>query len=141
MAINSNDDTLGIWEIIANDPYITKKLGFKPENIKRYKNSSDILTSENREIHIYNSTTEKTKSDIVRKMIYQIDFMVTSEDYNLANEAKDQTIALLQGRELKHFHVLELVSPGMILAVPPSHYGIAVRFSVNATVFNKIKTI
>lgn len=139
VAISSNDDTLGIWEILANDPYITKTLGFNPQDMKRFKNSADNITSTNKEIHIYNSTSESTRSRITKKMIYQIDFFVVSDDYNLANEAKDQAIALLQGKELKNFHVLELVHPGMILAVPPSHYGIAIRFSVNATIYNKIK--
>lgn len=125
--------------MLANDPYITQTLGFNPEDIKRYKNSADNIDSENKEIHIYNSTSESTRSKITKKMIYQIDFFVVAGDYNLANEAKDQAIALLQGRELKNFHILELVSPGMILAVPPSHYGIAIRFSVNATIYNKIK--
>lgn len=139
MAISSNDDTLCIWEILSNDPYITKTLGFKPQDIKRFKNSSDDITPDNKEIHIYNSTSEKTRSKIIKKVIYQIDFFVTADDYNLANEAKDQAIALLHGRMLRNFHELELVSAGMILAVPPSHYGIAIRFSTNATVYNKIK--
>lgn len=137
--IASNDDTLGIWEIIATDPYITETLGFKPENIKRFKNSPDMITQYNKEIHIYPSTAEDSKSKIQKLQIYQIDFFVVAEDYNLANEAKDQCIALLQDKMLKHFHRLELNHPGMILAVPPSHYGVAIRFQTACTIYNKIK--
>lgn len=137
--IASNDDTLGIWEIIATDPYITETLGFKPENIKRFKNSPDMITQYNKEIHIYPSTAEDSRSKIQKLQIYQIDFFVVAEDYNLANEAKDQCIALLQDKMLKHFHRLELNHPGMILAVPPSHYGVAIRFQTACTIYNKIK--
>jgi len=137
--IASNDDTLGIWEIIATDPYITETLGFKPENIKRFKNSPDMITQYNKEIHIYPSTAEDSRSKIQKIQIYQIDFFVVAEDYNLANEAKDQCIALLQDKMLKHFHRLELNHPGMILAVPPSHYGVAIRFQTACTIYNKIK--
>lgn len=137
--IASNDDTLGIWEIIATDPYITETLGFKPENIKRFKNSPDMITQYNKEIHIYPSTAEDSKSKIQKIQIYQIDFFVVAEDYNLANEAKDQCIALLQDKMLKHFHRLELNHPGLILAVPPSHYGVAIRFQTACTIYNKIK--
>lgn len=137
--IASNDDTLGIWEIIATDPYITETLGFKPENIKRFKNSPDMITQYNREIHIYPSTAEDSRSKIQKIQIYQIDFFVVAEDYNLANEAKDQCIALLQDKMLKHFHRLELNHPGLILAVPPSHYGVAIRFQTACTIYNKIK--
>lgn len=137
--IASNDDTLGIWEIIATDPYITETLGFKPENIKRFKNSPDMITQYNKEIHIYPSTAEDSRSKIQKLQIYQIDFFVVAEDYNLANEAKDQCIALLQDKRLKHFHRLELNHPGLILAVPPSHYGVAIRFQTACTIYNKIK--
>lgn len=137
--IASNDDTLGIWETIATDPYITETLGFKPENIKRFKNSPDMITQYNKEIHIYPSTAEDSRSKIQKIQIYQIDFFVVAEDYNLANEAKDQCIALLQDKMLKHFHRLELNHPGMILAVPPSHYGVAIRFQTACTIYNKIK--
>lgn len=137
--IASNDDTLGIWEIIATDPYITKTLGFVPENIKRFKNSPDMITQYNKEIHIYPSTAEDSRSKIQKIQIYQIDFFVVAEDYNLANEAKDQCIALLQDKMLKHFHRLELNHPGLILAVPPSHYGVAIRFQTACTIYNKIK--
>lgn len=137
--IASNDDTLGIWEIIATDPYITKTLGFEPENIKRFKNSPDMITQYNKEIHIYPSTAEDSRSKIQKIQIYQIDFFVVAEDYNLANEAKDQCIALLQDKMLKHFHRLELNHPGLILAVPPSHYGVAIRFQTACTIYNKIK--
>lgn len=137
--IASNDDTLGIWETIATDPYITETLGFKPENIKRFKNSPDMITQYNKEIHIYPSTAEDSRSKIQKLQIYQIDFFVVAEDYNLANEAKDQCIALLQDKMLKHFHRLELNHPGMILAVPPSHYGVAIRFQTACTIYNKIK--
>lgn len=137
--IASNDDTLGIWEIIATDPYITETLGFKPENIKRFKNSPDMITQYNKEIHIYPSTAEDSRSKIQKLQIYQIDFFVVAEDYNLANEAKDQCIALLQDKMLKHFHRLELNHPGLILAVPPSHYGVAIRFQTACTIYNKIK--
>lgn len=137
--IASNDDTLGIWEIIATDPYITETLGFKPENIKRFKNSPDMITQYNKEIHIYPSTAEDSRSKIQKIQIYQIDFFVVAEDYNLANEAKDQCIALLQDKMLKHFHRLELNHPGLILAVPPSHYGVAIRFQTACTIYNKIK--
>lgn len=137
--IASNDDTLGIWEIIATDPYITETLGFKPENIKRFKNSPDMITQYNKEIHIYPSTGEDSRSKIQKIQIYQIDFFVVAEDYNLANEAKDQCIALLQDKMLKHFHRLELNHPGLILAVPPSHYGVAIRFQTACTIYNKIK--
>lgn len=137
--IASNDDTLGIWETIATDPYITETLGFKPENIKRFKNSPDMITQYNKEIHIYPSTAEDSKSKIQKLQIYQIDFFVVAEDYNLANEAKDQCIALLQDKMLKHFHRLELNHPGLILAVPPSHYGVAIRFQTACTIYNKIK--
>lgn len=137
--ISSNDDTLGIWEVIANDPYITKTLGFEPENIKRFKNSPDMITQYNKEIHIYPSTAEDSRSKIQKIQIYQIDFFVVAEDYNLANEAKDQCIALLQDRMLKHFHRLTLNHPGLILAVPPSHYGVAIRFETACTIYNKIK--
>lgn len=137
--IASNDDTLGIWEIIATDPYITETLGFKPENIKRFKNSPDMITQYNKEIHVYPSTAEDSRSKIQKLQIYQIDFFVVAEDYNLANEAKDQCIALLQDKMLKHFHRLELNHPGLILAVPPSHYGVAIRFQTACTIYNKIK--
>lgn len=137
--IASNDDTLGIWEIIATDPYITQTLGFDPENIKRFKNSPDMITQYNKEIHIYPSTAEDSRSKIQKLQIYQIDFFVVAEDYNLANEAKDQCIALLQDKRLKHFHRLELNHPGLILAVPPSHYGVAIRFQTACTIYNKIK--
>lgn len=137
--IASNDDTLGIWEIIATDSYITETLGFKPENIKRFKNSPDMITQYNKEIHIYPSTAEDSRSKIQKLQIYQIDFFVVAEDYNLANEAKDQCIALLQDKMLKHFHRLELNHPGLILAVPPSHYGVAIRFQTACTIYNKIK--
>ena len=137
--IASNDDTLGIWEIIATDPYITETLGFKPENIRRFKNSPDMITQYNKEIHIYPSTAEDSRSKIQKLQIYQIDFFVVAEDYNLANEAKDQCIALLQDKMLKHFHRLELNHPGLILAVPPSHYGVAIRFQTACTIYNKIK--
>lgn len=137
--IASNDDTLGIWETIATDPYITETLGFKPENIKRFKNSPDMITQYNKEIHIYPSTAEDSRSKIQKLQIYQIDFFVVAEDYNLANEAKDQCIALLQDKMLKHFHRLELNHPGLILAVPPSHYGVAIRFQTACTIYNKIK--
>lgn len=137
--IASNDDTLGIWEIIATDPYITETLGFKPENIKRFKNSPDMITQYNKEIHIYPSTAEDSRSKIQKIQIYQIDFFVVAEDYNLANEAKDQCIALLQDKMLKHFHRMELNHPGLILAVPPSHYGVAIRFQTACTIYNKIK--
>lgn len=137
--IASNDDTLGIWEIIATDPYITQTLGFDPENIKRFKNSPDMITQYNKEIHIYPSTAEGSRSKIQKLQIYQIDFFVVAEDYNLANEAKDQCIALLQDKMLKHFHRLELNHPGLILAVPPSHYGVAIRFQTACTIYNKIK--
>lgn len=137
--IASNDDTLGIWEIIATDPYITETLGFDPENIKRFKNSPDMITQYNKEIHIYPSTAEDSRSKIQKLQIYQIDFFVVAEDYNLANEAKDQCIALLQDKMLKHFHRLELNHPGLILAVPPSHYGVAIRFQTACTIYNKIK--
>lgn len=137
--IASNDDTLGIWEIIATDPYITQTLGFDPENIKRFKNSPDMITQYNKEIHIYPSTAEDSRSKIQKLQIYQIDFFVVAEDYNLANEAKDQCIALLQDKMLKHFHRLELNHPGLILAVPPSHYGVAIRFQTACTIYNKIK--
>lgn len=137
--IASNDDTWGIWEIIATDPYITKTLGFVPENIKRFKNSPDMITQYNKEIHIYPSTAEDSRSKIQKIQIYQIDFFVVAEDYNLANEAKDQCIALLQDKMLKHFHRLELNHPGLILAVPPSHYGVAIRFQTACTIYNKIK--
>lgn len=137
--IASNDDTLGIWEIIATDPYITETLGFKPEDIKRFKNSPDMITQYNKEIHIYPSTAEDSRSKIQKLQIYQIDFFVVAEDYNLANEAKDQCIALLQDKMLKHFHRLELNHPGLILAVPPSHYGVAIRFQTACTIYNKIK--
>lgn len=137
--IASNDDTLGIWETIATDPYITETLGFKPDNIKRFKNSPDMITQYNKEIHIYPSTAEDSRSKIQKIQIYQIDFFVVAEDYNLANEAKDQCIALLQDKMLKHFHRLELNHPGMILAVPPSHYGVAIRFQTACTIYNKIK--
>lgn len=137
--IASNDDTLGIWETIATDPYITKTLGFEPENIKRFKNSPDMITQYNKEIHIYPSTAEDSRSKIQKLQIYQIDFFVVAEDYNLANEAKDQCIALLQDKMLKHFHRLELNHPGLILAVPPSHYGVAIRFQTACTIYNKIK--
>lgn len=137
--IASNDDTLGIWEIIATDPYITQTLGFEPENIKRFKNSPDMITQYNKEIHIYPSTAEDSRSKIQKLQIYQIDFFVVAEDYNLANEAKDQCIALLQDKMLKHFHRLELNHPGLILAVPPSHYGVAIRFQTACTIYNKIK--
>lgn len=137
--IASNDDTLGIWEIIATDPYITETLGFKPENIKRFKNSPDMITQYNKEIHICPSTAEDSRSKIQKLQIYQIDFFVVAEDYNLANEAKDQCIALLQDKMLKHFHRLELNHPGLILAVPPSHYGVAIRFQTACTIYNKIK--
>ena len=137
--IASNDDTLGIWEIIATDPYITQTLGFEPENIKRFKNSPDMITQYNKEIHIYPSTAEDSRSKMQKIQIYQIDFFVVAEDYNLANEAKDQCIALLQDKMLKHFHRLELNHPGLILAVPPSHYGVAIRFQTACTIYNKIK--
>lgn len=137
--IASNDDTLGIWEIIATDPYITQTLGFEPENIRRFKNSPDMITQYNKEIHIYPSTAEDSRSKIQKIQIYQIDFFVVAEDYNLANEAKDQCIALLQDKMLKHFHRLELNHPGLILAVPPSHYGVAIRFQTACTIYNKIK--
>ena len=137
--IASNDDTLGIWEIIATDQYITKTLGFVSENIKRFKNSPDMITQYNKEIHIYPSTAEDSRSKIQKIQIYQIDFFVVAEDYNLANEAKDQCIALLQDKMLKHFHRLELNHPGLILAVPPSHYGVAIRFQTACTIYNKIK--
>lgn len=137
--IASNDDTLGIWETIATDPYITETLGFKPEDIKRFKNSPDMITQYNKEIHIYPSTAEDSRSKIQKIQIYQIDFFVVAEDYNLANEAKDQCIALLQDKMLKHFHRLELNHPGLILAVPPSHYGVAIRFQTACTIYNKIK--
>ena len=137
--IASNDDTLGIWETIATDPYITETLGFKPENIKRFKNSPDMITQYNKETHIYPSTAEDSRSKIQKIQIYQIDFFVVAEDYNLANEAKDQCIALLQDKMLKHFHRLELNHPGLILAVPPSHYGVAIRFQTACTIYNKIK--
>lgn len=137
--IASNDDTLGIWETIATDPYITETLGFKPESIKRFKNSPDMITQYNKEIHIYPSTAEDSRSKIQKIQIYQIDFFVVAEDYNLANEAKDQCIALLQDKMLKHFHRLELNHPGLILAVPPSHYGVAIRFQTACTIYNKIK--
>ena len=137
--IASNDDTLGIWETIATNPYITETLGFKPENIKRFKNSPDMITQYNKEIHIYPSTAEDSRSKIQKIQIYQIDFFVVAEDYNLANEAKDQCIALLQDKMLKHFHRLELNHPGLILAVPPSHYGVAIRFQTACTIYNKIK--
>lgn len=137
--IASNDDTLGIWETIATDPYITQTLGFAPENIKRFKNSPDMITQYNKEIHIYPSTAEDSRSKIQKIQIYQIDFFVVAEDYNLANEAKDQCIALLQDKTLKHFHRLELNHPGLILAVPPSHYGVAIRFQTACTIYNKIK--
>lgn len=137
--IASNDDTLGIWETIATDSYITETLGFKPENIKRFKNSPDMITQYNKEIHIYPSTAEDSRSKIQKLQIYQIDFFVVAEDYNLANEAKDQCIALLQDKMLKHFHRLELNHPGLILAVPPSHYGVAIRFQTACTIYNKIK--
>lgn len=137
--IASNDDTLGIWEIIATDPYITQTLGFEPENIKRFKNSPDMITQYNKEIHIYPSTAEDSRSKIQKIQIYQIDFFVVAEDYNLANEAKDQCIALLQDKMLKHFHRLELNHPGLILAAPPSHYGVAIRFQTACTIYNKIK--
>lgn len=137
--IASNDDTLGIWETIATDPYITQTLGFAPEKIKRFKNSPDMITQYNKEIHIYPSTAEDSRSKIQKIQIYQIDFFVVAEDYNLANEAKDQCIALLQDKMLKHFHRLELNHPGMILAAPPSHYGVAIRFQTACTIYNKIK--
>lgn len=137
--IASNDDTLGIWETITTDPYITEMLGFKPENIKRFKNSPEMITQYNKEIHIYPSTAEDSRSKIQKLQIYQIDFFVVAEDYNLANEAKDQCIALLQDKMLKHFHRLELNHPGLILAVPPSHYGVAIRFQTACTIYNKIK--
>ena len=137
--IASNDDTLGIWETIATDPYITETLGFKPENIKRFKNSPDMITQYNKEIHISPSTADDSRSKIQKIQIYQIDFFVVAEDYNLANEAKDQCIALLQDKMLKHFHRLELNHPGLILAVPPSHYGVAIRFQTACTIYNKIK--
>ena len=137
--IASNDDTLGIWETIATDPYITQTLGFAPEDIKRFKNSPDMITQYNKEIHIYPSTAEDSRSKIQKIQIYQIDFFVVAEDYNLANEAKDQCIALLQDKMLKHFHRLELNHPGLILAVPPSHYGVAIRFQTACTIYNKIK--
>ena len=137
--IASNDDTLGIWETIATDPYITQTLGFAPENIKRFKNSPDMITQYNKEIHIYPSTAEDSRSKIQEIQIDQIDFFVVAEDYNLANEAKDQCIALLQDKMLKHFHRLELNHSGLILAVPPSHYGVAIRFQTACTIYNKIK--
>lgn len=140
MPITTNQDIMFVRDLITNDPYI-KSLGFTPINITGVKNSNFEIKTDNMEINIYNVDGKGTDSDIVISMIYQIDIMVPKDKYNIANEAKDQIIALLQHYCEKSGFRYKLVHPGLILTVPPSYYGIGFRFSFYETIFNKIKKV
>ena len=141
MPITINDDTMSIRNLLISDSYITKKLLFKPENIKRVKNSSEELTSINREIFIYSVTMENTINPIVKGVVYQIDFFVSAKDAPIANDALEQTIALLQDNYLKNNHRFDLIESGMVLSSPNTHYCVGIRFISYETIFNKIKKI
>lgn len=140
MPITTNKDIMWVKDLITNDPYI-QKLGFKPINIMGVKNSNFEIKNDNMEINIYNTDGKSTDSNIVLSVIYEVDIMVPKDKYNIANEAKDQIIALLEYASNIDGLWYKLVHPGIILSVPPSYYGIGMRFSLYETIFNKMKKI
>ena len=138
MPITTNSDIMWARDVITSDPYI-QSLGFTPQNIVGYKNSGNELSVNNREINLYNVDGDTTRSSITMSMIYEVDIMVSRDYYNIANEAKDQIIALLQTKAEANRKRFKLVHPGLTLSVPPTFYGIGIRFSLYETIFNKIK--
>lgn len=140
MPITTNNDIIWARDVITSDPYI-KSLGFTPERIMGYKNSGNELSVNNREINLYNVDGDKTRSSITMSVNYEVDIMVSRDYYNIANEAKDQIIALLQSSAEKHKKRFKLIHPGLILSVPPTFYGIGFRFSLYETIFNSIKKV
>lgn len=141
MPITLNDDKMEIFKIISEDPYI-KSLGFTADKIYRFRNSWDLVTDETKQIFIFNMQPENTRSAIFKKLVYQIDITVPFAEYNKADLASEQIMALLDGRQITDtFHTLRLYSPPMVLTAPSNFYSIGIRFGCAETVFNKIKKI
>lgn len=139
MPITVNHDKMAIYKIISEDPYILS-LGFTPEHIYRWRNSWDLMTDDNKQIFIFNMQPENTRSPIQKNLIYQIDINVPFADYNKADLASEQIMALLHEREIgDNFHVLELYSAPMVLTAPPNFYTIGIRFSTAEIIYNKVK--
>ena len=139
MPITLNDDKLEMYKILSTDPYI-KSLGFAPDKIYRWRYSWDVMTEETKQIFIFNMQPEMIRDGLFQRLIFQIDVNVPFADYNSADLAGDQIIALLHEREIgPNFHRLRLYSAPMVLTSPPNYYSIGIRFSSSESVANKIK--
>lgn len=138
MPITTNDDKLKIFQIISNDEYI-QNLGFSKSDIERTRTTTEKINANLSQIFIYPVTPENTMSNIVQRVIYQIDISTPERLFYNADLCAEQIIALLGDTQLSKRHKIKLLDSPLIQTSPASNYCIGLRFSVDSTVFNKKK--
>ncbi len=139
--ITITDDKLAIYRKLSKDPFILS-LGFEPKNMERTRTTEGQLTAETQSIFIYNIAPATSANDIIARMVYQIDVICPNQKYNTTDKCVEQIISLLDGADLGNMHKMHLLqAPQSISTSVPTLYGVGIRFVVNETRFNKVKTI
>lgn len=145
MAITPEKDKTLIKAILDTDPYLIDYLEFEPQEIYKVQVTDEILGTNDdknklkQQIFIFNADPEKTINDLVYGIVYEIDVSVPYRKSGTADNAIEQIMALLDGKEICHLHKLELIDPPRVLPSSSTLYQVGVRFVCYVSRLNQIK--
>lgn len=146
MAITVMTDKRLIKAILDTDPWLVEGLEFKPLEIYTVQATDELLGLNNnqnqlkKQIFIFNADPERTINDLMQGVVYEVDVSVPWRLSGDADKAIEQIMALLDEREIRKLHTLELLDPPRVLPSATPLYQVGVRFVCYVSKFNKIKT-
>lgn len=146
MAITVMTDKRLIKAILDTDPWLVEGLEFEPLEIYTVQATDELLEINNnqnqlkKQIFIFNADPERTINDLMQGIVYEVDVSVPWRLSGDADKAIEQIMALLDEREIRKLHTLELLDPPRVLPSATPLYQVGVRFVCYVSKFNKIKT-
>lgn len=139
--ITPKEDKDVIKAILDTDAYI-KRAGFKADNVKTSRYSTETLNAVNPDyqIFIYEGTPENPRNWIQKGIVYNVAVCGRRSLSNVVDNVNYQVIALLTDKEIGRAHILHLLDPPMELNSDPGVYITETSFVCYSTIFNKAKS-
>ena len=129
-----------IRAVLVNDAYISRA-GFTEKYIVKTNANTEFLASgdANFRIFIALSTPDRSRSHLVKDMIYSVTVSGNREKSATVDNVVEQVIALLDSRALGGGNILYLDNPPMELSSHPAIYAVETTFLCQCTNLNVVK--
>lgn len=116
MPTHLSDDKNDLFKLIADDSYIIDELGFERPQIKRTMNTNERIVQGKKQMFIYASKPERTKSSMVSHIVYRIDCLVPISNYDIADKALEYIAGKVQNMRTRHNDNIHILDPPHELA-------------------------